>query len=42
MSNFAKFQSNAIAAVFALALSVVFVGASVVPAETVSADSLLI
>lgn len=34
MSFFTRLQSNALAAVSALALSIVFVGASVLPAET--------
>jgi hypothetical protein len=34
MTNIAKFQSNALAAICALALSAVFVGLSVGPAAT--------
>lgn len=34
MTNLSKFQSNVFAAVFALAMSAVFVGISVLPAET--------
>jgi len=33
MTYFAKLQNHALAAVFALALSTMFVGASVLPAE---------
>lgn len=41
MSFFARLQSNAFAAVSALALSIVFVGASVLPAETAAQSASL-
>lgn len=42
MFDFTKFQNNAIAAIFACALSAVFIGASVIPAETATIGALLV
>lgn len=42
MSNFTKFQSNAIALVCAFAFSALIIGASVGPAEAASISALMI
>lgn len=41
MINFSKFQSNFFAAIFAVAMSALFIGVSVIPAEVSATISMV-